>query len=298
VASLALFAEIVPPTLACLDERTCDASHVAALDRVLAAEPRYVEGHVLRSKVLAQLGRGADAIAAMEAALRLNPEDTASLADLADLRAGAGDLVGALETLAAARSLSPAGGDLVTRQARLLRAAGRADEAASLLQDFVGAYPREPLARYELGCMLLQQGDVDAAEALIRAAFETAPGLDKVHFNLALIAEARGRGDAALQHYRDEIEARPENFEAWTNLGLLELERGAPEAAAEAARRVMALEPRLFAGPWLLAKALLASRGTADAELVALARRARELAPPGSPAARELLAELERAHRR
>jgi len=297
VASLALFAEVVPPTLACLERRDCGASHLAALDRVLTAEPRYVEGYLLRSKALAQLGHAEEAIAAMEQALRLNPGDTSTLADLADLEAGAGDLPAGLERLEAARALSPGDGDLATREARLLREAGREDDATALLREFVAAHPREPLARYELGCVLLERGEIDAAEELIRAAFEESPGLDKVHFNLALIAEARGRTDEARQHYRDEIAARPRNFEAWTNLGLLELDSGAPEAAAEAARRVMELEPRLFAGPWLLARALLASRGKADAEVAALARRSLELAP-GSPAARELVAQVERSRGR
>lgn len=294
VASLALFAEVVPPTLACLARRDCDASHVASLERVLEAEPRYVEGHVLRSKLLARLGRTEEATRAIEEALRLNPEDTASLADLADLRAAAGDLADGLEALAAARALSPADGDLVSRQARLLRAGGRDDEAIALLREFVAAHPEEPLARYELGCVLLERGDADAAEPLIRRAFEAAPGLDKVHYNLALLAEARGDRKAAREHYRDEVAARPDNFEAWTNLGLLELESGAHEAAAEAARRVIELEPRLFAGPWLLARARLAATGRADAEVRALARRAVELAP-GSPAARTLLDEVERS---
>jgi len=293
VASLALFAEVVPRALECLEERACQAGDVGALDRVLAAEPRYVEGHVLKAKLLSRLGRAREAIAAMEAALRLNPRDTAILADLADLRAGAGDLAGGLELLAAARAESPADGDLVTRESRLLRAAGRDEEALARLRDFATAHPGEPLARYELGCALLERGDVDGAEQAIRAAFAISPGLDRVHFNLALIAEARGRIPEAREEYRKELARRPRNFEAWTNLGLLELEHGAPEAAAEAARRVMELEPRLFAGPWLLARARLAAGGRADAEVLALARRAVELAPD-SEAARELLARVRR----
>lgn len=98
-------------------------------------------------------------------------------------------------------------------------------------------------AHYNLGVLLLQQGQLEAAATEERAALRLLPDFAKAHSNLALILDKLGRTAEAAAEYRAALQLRPELFEAHTGLGNLLLHAGKfAEAAAEYSAAV-ALRP-------------------------------------------------------
>jgi Flp pilus assembly protein TadD len=73
-------------------------------------------------------------------------------------------------------------------------------------------------ARINLGRLMHLSGELEAAEALYRAAKQTSALLA---FNLALLLEDLGRDEDAVVAYRESLALDPEMHESHLNLGLL-----------------------------------------------------------------------------
>jgi tetratricopeptide (TPR) repeat protein len=85
-----------------------------------------------------------------------------------------------------------------------------------------------------LGRVLVQEGDHDAAEPVLERALAIDPGLASGHYFLALSLKARGRYDEALEHLRTAVEQYPRDKVVRNQIGrLLFLKRRFQEAVAE-----------------------------------------------------------------
>ncbi|MDB5097732.1 MAG: glycosyl transferase family 2 [Cyanobacteria bacterium RYN_339] len=67
-------------------------------------------------------------------------------------------------------------------------------------------------ALYRLGCLLRDQGNLDAAEPLFRRALAAEPARADVHADLGLLAWRRGDDDGALPHLERAVAAYPDNL--------------------------------------------------------------------------------------
>lgn len=80
---------------------------ISVLERGLAQNPSAVAGHVALGRLLQQGGRLDDALAAYQAALRLDPQNLVALRQTADVHVSRGDTVEAVKKLKLFRGLSP-----------------------------------------------------------------------------------------------------------------------------------------------------------------------------------------------
>lgn len=83
------------------------AEAISVLEKGLVQDPTSVAGHVALGRLLQQSGRGEDAIASFQTALRLDPQNLVALRQAADLYLGKGDKVEAIKRLKLFRGLSP-----------------------------------------------------------------------------------------------------------------------------------------------------------------------------------------------
>lgn len=120
-------------------------------------------------------GRQADAAAAYERALALDPELANAWTNLGNVLYRAGD--------------------------------GR--EAEKMYRRAIELAPRQAEARYNLGYSMLERGLPDSAAACLREAVECDPGFADAWFNLAAALEACSRFRDALEAWKRYLDLRP-----------------------------------------------------------------------------------------
>jgi tetratricopeptide (TPR) repeat protein len=86
-------------------------------------------------------------------------------------------------------------------------------------------------ARVNLGRLLHEAGEVEAAEAHYRIAMEARPGDSTAAFNLGVALEDRERFEEAIQAYQIAIDAEPDCSDAYYNLAHIYEQLGKPALA-------------------------------------------------------------------
>lgn len=176
-----------------------DSRALAAFDRALELNPRYLEAHVHRGLVLNALGRTDDAREAFQAAAVERrpavaglPADVAARlanahAELGEACADAGALDRAIEQFRTACELGPTFPDLRYRLGRLLLEAGRTLEAREELERVVVERPSFVDAQATLGLARYLSGDAGGAEEVWRACLAARPENARVEAYLAML---------------------------------------------------------------------------------------------------------------
>lgn len=172
---------------------------LAAFERALGLNPRYVEAHVHRGIVLAEMGREQDANEAFARAREAGGEDRGGIsvhhaaklankhAGLAEAYAEAGALGRAIAQYQTALELAPTFHDLRLRMARHMIDAGRTLEARDELQSVVDARPDliDAQATFGLACYLC--GEMATAQRVLDHLCREAPEDPRVRAYLSLL---------------------------------------------------------------------------------------------------------------
>lgn len=198
------------------------------LDRAVPVTQSLVEAFPQVAAVQVQAGLVAmatkdagEARRALERAASLDPQNLEAVAGLArlDLRDGRTD--GARARVLAQVAKSPAHAPSLLVAAGVLREAGLADEAESLLRRAIDAAPDNVTARVQLGQTLLAQKR--PAEALQQ--YEAVLARDPLQVDAATTAaqllESMGRVDQARTRYEAIVSRHPDAYLAANNLAYL-----------------------------------------------------------------------------
>ncbi|MCS7173182.1 MAG: tetratricopeptide repeat protein [Armatimonadetes bacterium] len=110
--------------------------------------------------------------------------------------------------------------ELLARGERLLEA-GELQEAEALLREAVACEPRSARAHSKLGAALARQGRYQEAAAVLHRAIELDPRYAPAYTNLGAVYHEQGRLEEALQAYRKALEVDPEYWIAHQNLAAL-----------------------------------------------------------------------------
>lgn len=224
-----------------------------ALAYDLRAVARYgasgVAWHNLAA-TLGDLGRGAEAVRAMNEAFLRGVDGALSWGVMARAMCAAGDLDGAERAyqealkrapgrveaaaeyadviwmrrgdLAAAQAVldraAHAGGDpapLLLTKAKFYEAAGEPDKAADLLALAAERLPDDPAIQMAAGQAALERGRLDEAERLALKAERMYPDAPGVLNQVAIVCLALGKPDVALAKARKGLELAPDNQSLW-----------------------------------------------------------------------------------
>lgn len=110
----------------------------------------------------------------------------------------------------------------------------------------VARNPQAWMARNNLGNLLRERGELEAARVQLEAALQIRPGLVKAHNNLASVLRDLRRPQEALPHYRRAVELQPDYGNAHNNLGSLLRELGRPEEALPHLLRAVQIDPESY----------------------------------------------------
>ena len=165
-------------------------------ERILAADPDHSEALFLSGMLAIQTGRAAFGATRLRRATTLAPTHAKAHNALGVALSALGDTAAAIAAFRTAWSLDSDLLDSAHNLARLLAAAGEAEEAERLLRQVVEHRPGDAVALSDLG-HLLHSTRPREAEAAFRRAAALAPRLPEPVRNLATILKTEGRDDEA-----------------------------------------------------------------------------------------------------
>ena len=172
-------------------------------------------------------------VQALQARLKLSPQDTASRLELARIyenyRLCDDGFEQYTETLRQARVAPEANGKLAEQAVlglgRCAQATGRTRQAIPLLEAFIREWPTAS-SWNALGLLYNQLGDLPAGESAFREAVASNAASDGLHNNLGYNLLLQNKGEAAEAEFRQALTLNPKSATTRNNLGVVLARRG------------------------------------------------------------------------
>jgi len=256
------------------------------LEAVVREDPDNPAVHLALSSVHFRRRDAANAIAAAQRAVELEPESTVAVLDLALACRAAGRVDDAAAGFERVLQLDPENLKALVNLGEIRDGRGEREKAFDAYRRAASVAPRFALVQVNLGNVALELKRFDVAEEALRKAVALGANPPGLHFDLGVVAEQGGQPAVAAREYRAEVEAHPESFKAWVNLGLLERQAGRADDALAAFERAARAGTNEMAGPYLMAETLVGMGRRAEAERWAQEALRRS---PGEPRVQQLL---------
>ena len=252
-------------------------SELAIWTDTVAKVPRNVRAHVILGATHSAAGNTAAALAAVQTALRLDPNSPEALNNFATLAIDAGRPAEALEPCRRAIRLKPKFalahnnlGVALLRTGQVAEGAAHLRTALALKPDFAKAHcnlasallelgdaakaiehaeralqlqPDFPLALFHLSSAFLQKKQPDRAIAALEAAVRLQPDYAEAHSNLGGLLYQAGDPARALPHFEAAVRSKPAYVDARSNLGSALFQTGRLDEAVTHYRAALQLRP-------------------------------------------------------
>jgi protein O-mannosyl-transferase len=135
---------------------------------------------------------------------------------------------------------------------KILDEAGQPEAAIPQYLEAIRLRPGLVDSYYNLGNALTELGRLPAAADEYQAALALEPGMAEAHYNLGNVLVRLGRKEDALGQYREAVRLKPDYIDAQDNLGSVLFDLGRLPAALAQYRKVLALDPSLAEGHYNL----------------------------------------------
>jgi putative PEP-CTERM system TPR-repeat lipoprotein len=172
----------------------------------------------LLGRAYAQAGKSELALAALEKAVALAPDNADILTRLAAIRLGLGDAAGAAKDLEQSIELAPKKVDAGEALIVAALANGEVDRAAAALDKVKATGVRSENLGILEGMVRAAQLNFEAAKAAYVAVLRDYPGSVRARFNLARLAVTESNGAEAEQYLVEVLRQEPANEQALTAL--------------------------------------------------------------------------------
>jgi len=178
--------------------------------------PKAAEFYLELSRVLHDLGRNDEQKAALETAVRLDPNSVEARYALANLARQTGDTAASREQFAKVQQLRQAdvNRDLAQGEIRAgVVLAGKRDFDAAIehFRKAIGIDPTLGEAHFDLAGALLEKGDASAAIPSFRQAIALTPAWAEAHYQLGRALLQAGARDEAMGEFRAALKNDPEH---------------------------------------------------------------------------------------
>jgi tetratricopeptide (TPR) repeat protein len=242
---------------------------VETAGRVLEEDANIVDAHFFAASAYLHLGEKEKALAEMMATIRLKPDHTPTLYNLAFFHQIEGKLTEAEYWYLQLLKYEPDHLIGTMNLVSLYRQRNQPQKGEPYLSKILRSYEqaltmaRGAEARSNLGEKLAEiyykTGNFSRSEALIRESIQLTPRRPMLHFHLAVIHEAKKEFDAAAREYAEETGIDPNNANAFLNLGVLYRKSGRLQEAISCFRRVIQLNEQFYPAYYRLAEVYLAA---------------------------------------
>ncbi|MGO4702082.1 O-linked N-acetylglucosamine transferase, SPINDLY family protein [Dyella sp. 2RAB6] len=228
--------------LARLLDRADAAGAEALAARARTESPQDIELARLHGLALLQLGRLAEARAALEVAAELAPDSVEVQCNLAGLQLEEGDADGAIARLRTALRQQPGHPAILLALGNALMAAGRYAQARESYAMATHGAPQHAGLRLNLAAAELELGNLEQAVQHTDEGLQLAPDYDGAYAMRARVLHAMGRVDEAAEAWLQAERRAPEQPLYPFHAGLLLDDAGKLPAAAEAFERALRLD--------------------------------------------------------
>ena len=231
-------------TILTMNPKTAGADAVALLEKRVAAQPSDVIAFLRLGAVQQRNGATDPAIAAYEAALKINPQNSPALIDLAQLYLTKKNSLKALELTKAAYKLTPDDPQVALFLGRLAYANGDCKLSLSLLQEVARVQSEKPDVQFDFAKAAYANGQVTEAEAAARKALETTanfPGAAEAKKMVSMIALAASPSDPSAA--QEILKAEPDYVPALMVVAAVNEKRGETSAALQNYNKILARYP-------------------------------------------------------
>jgi len=194
-----------------------------AFGRAAGLAPDAPDPHLNQGVALKALGRLGSALESFDAALELNPDYAEAHFNRGNLLAEGGREAEAETAYRKATEINPGYGDALNNLGNLLSRQGRFEEAVEILKAIAAPTP-EILNNLANAALALDR--LDEAEAIFRRAIEAAPHDGRLHLNLGGVLQDRGDLEAARDSVEHAVVLRPDDTDARLRLAMLGLLAG------------------------------------------------------------------------
>jgi predicted O-linked N-acetylglucosamine transferase (SPINDLY family) len=216
---------------------------LAALQRAVDLLPDDADGLSNLGSLLSDRGRLGEAIACFNRALQLRPGHASACNNLGLALARSGQLDAAVDSYRRALALRADFTEAHFNLANALKGLWQMHDAAASYRQVLLRQPRHALALARLGAVLTVLGQVEDARSCLVQAIDLRPDLVDAHIDLGVAWMALDRPDQAAACQRRAIELQPERALAHANLGHALKELGELEQAESSYRRALVLAP-------------------------------------------------------
>jgi tetratricopeptide (TPR) repeat protein len=212
-----------------------------------------------------------EAVAALQRAIQVAPQDVDNYFDLAALSLIYGPFQVGIDVLNAALKIVPGSASLYIERGVLYVQLGQYQQADEDFQRADDLQPAQNFGTAARGISLLQENEVGQSLKLLRGRLKQAPNDPALNYALAesLIRKGVLPGTAEFQEARDAaqkaVRSKPDFALAYDALGVLDLRAGLTSQAADADRRALQADPEDFSAAYHL---LLCLRKGGDQEEV------------------------------
>ena len=192
---------------------------------------------------LIESGRFAEAIAHLEAALRLDPGVKQAKYNLALALFKANRPAEAIPYYQALLKAKPDDAEILANLGDAVSKLHRLPEAIRYYKSSLQIKPDNPTAQNNLGVVLLQTGQLEEALPHLREAVRLKPAYADAQNNLGNALLESGLSDEALLHLKAAVQAQPTFADAHFNLGLALIGLGHPAEGIEHLQQAVQLNP-------------------------------------------------------
>lgn len=182
---------------------------------IIAKRPDTEDAYRKLALIYWRAGRGQDAIATLEAALRNGVTQSEVRIRLGQYLAESGQPVKAIDLLKDTAGSDP---DAQVALGNAYTMAGRLEEATAVFRRLIAADPSNALAFENLGMAQLQAKDVKPAEASLRHALQLDPSLAGAYTALGVVLATTGRTPEAIEAWKRALALDPSDRNAADNL--------------------------------------------------------------------------------
>jgi tetratricopeptide (TPR) repeat protein len=196
---------------------------ITAIDAALRIEPDFPEALSFAAFILQQQGHRVGALRFYDRALTLKPSDAPAWFNRGLLLHGAGRLDEARESFAKACALRPDAADYHCNLGATLHDLGRLAEAEDTHRRALTLDPGSATTALNLGNALMRQGRYREARDSYLRATRSRPDYALAFCGLGIVAKELGRFNEAMQAFDRALEIAPDSQEALSNRGCLQL---------------------------------------------------------------------------
>jgi tetratricopeptide (TPR) repeat protein len=215
---------------------------LTSLNEALAADPKFVDPLVAISELQADEQKHAEAVASLQKALAIAPQNVIVLRHLVveATKASTGRIsVDAASALSEKSPNNPDDLDLAGAALLEENSAG----ASVVLEKYVALRADNAKAWLGLGIAYVQQKRFAEAGKPLERSVELDPSLAEGEYQLGVVAKAVSTSEEAIKHFQRAVELQPKHAKALWGLGNLYLQAGDLAKAQESLQQAEAIDP-------------------------------------------------------